>query len=94
MREIVIENYLVEQVSVLGGEAIKFGQNAWPDRIVVLPHSKLIWVECKKPGGKPRPDQQARIKLLKSLGQHVAVIDTKAKVDAMIKWYIRSLSKV
>lgn len=43
-----------------------------------------MFVELKRPGGKPRPDQVAMIKRLERLGQIVHVIDTKDGVDKLV----------
>lgn len=59
VREEVIERHLVNEVKKAGGIAYKFtspGRRGVPDRIVLLPNGKIIFVECKAPGEKPRPD--------------------------------------
>lgn len=93
MKESDVESYLVESVEKLGGQCMKAGQNGWPDQVVILPHSFLIWVEVKRPGGKRRKSQIQRVHDLKQLGQHAVFIDHPAKVDAMLKWYVQQLSK-
>lgn len=49
--------------SVEGALCWKFvspGQSGVPDRIVILPHGLMMWVELKRPGAEPRPTQMAR----------------------------------
>ncbi|MEQ4654734.1 VRR-NUC domain-containing protein [Providencia rettgeri] len=80
VREDVIEKYLVNEVKKAGGIAYKFispGRRGVPDRIVLLPNGKIIFVECKAPGEKPRPDQLREHARLFALGFHVVVLDRK-----------------
>ncbi len=46
-----------------------------PDRIVLLPQGKIVFVELKAPGKEPRPIQKYRIKELTALGFRVEIID-------------------
>ncbi|CDL85380.1 VRR-NUC domain-containing protein [Xenorhabdus szentirmaii] len=86
IREDVIEKHLVNEVKKAGGIAYKFvspGRRGVPDRIVVLPNGRVVFVECKAPGEKPRPDQLREHERLRALGQTVVVLDSK-KVEAII----------
>lgn len=89
MREIVIENYLRDQVKKTGGRAYKFTSSAYrsiPDRMCVFPHGIIVFVEVKAPGRKPTIKQWAEIEFLRLLKQHVVVLDSRPKVDALLKW--------
>ena len=58
MRENVIEKALVDEVRKRGGMAFKFnsmGCNGVPDRFVLLPGSRIAFVEVKAPGEVMRP---------------------------------------
>lgn len=80
VREDVIERHLVNEVKKAGGIAYKFvspGRRAVPDRLVLLPGGKVIFVECKAPGEKPRPDQLREHARLFALGHQVIVLDSK-----------------
>lgn len=80
VREDVIEKHLVNEVKKAGGIAYKFvspGRRAVPDRLVLLPGGKVIFVECKAPGEKPRPDQLREHARLFALGHQVVVLDSK-----------------
>lgn len=80
VREDVIERHLVNEVKKAGGIAYKFvspGRRAVPDRLVLLPGGKVIFVECKAPGEKPRPDQLREHARLFALGHQVVVLDGK-----------------
>lgn len=80
IREDVIEKHLVNEVKNAGGIAYKFvspGRRGVPDRIVVLPNGRVVFVECKAPGEKPRPDQLREHERLRAMGQTVVVLDSK-----------------
>jgi len=87
MRERDIENYLREQVKRIGGRAYKFespGNAGVPDRLVLLPGGRTVFVEMKAPGKKPSVLQQAQIRRIKNLGHTAVVIDSKTGVDDFI----------
>ncbi|CDG95807.1 putative nuclease p44 [Xenorhabdus bovienii str. puntauvense] len=80
IRESVIENHLVKEIKKTGGIAYKFvspGRRSVPDRICVLPGGRVVFVECKAPGEKPRPDQLREHERLRALGCEVVVLDSK-----------------
>ncbi|OKP02580.1 VRR-NUC domain-containing protein [Xenorhabdus eapokensis] len=80
IREDVIEKYLVNEVKKTGGIAYKFispGRRGVPDRIVVLPSGRVVFVECKAPDEKPRPEQLREHERLRALGHEVVVLDSK-----------------
>ena len=95
-----IESYLREEVKKVGGNAYKFNspENAGvPDRIVLLPRSRIVFIELKAPGAVPRPLQKVQISKIKKFGFPVLVIDSKEKVDLFIQntkyWNMDKLSK-
>lgn len=85
-----IEAYLVKKVrEVLHGRAYKFispGNNGVPDRIVVLPGGRIIFVELKREGGgKLSPMQKAQQAKLSLLGcQVISQMNSKQQVDGFI----------
>lgn len=88
IRERDIEKYLRDEIRKAGGRAYKFvspGNNGVPDRIVILPGGKIIFVELKAPGNKPTALQAAQITKLKALGCSVYVIDSKPGVDGLVQ---------
>lgn len=88
MEEQKIERRLKKEIELIGGKALKFvspGVSGVPDRIVLLPGGKVIFVELKAPGKKLRPIQEARKKDLEKLGFIVKVIDSIDKVLDFIK---------
>jgi hypothetical protein len=83
-----VEQYLCRQVERLGGKAYKFSSpanRAVPDRICCFPGGQIVFVECKAPGKHPTPLQLKVLKFLNVLGNNVAIIDSKEKVDTLIK---------
>lgn len=88
MEESRVENYLKRRVERLGGKAYKWapvGVVGVPDRMVLLPGGKVIFIELKAPGEKPRKIQEYRAKELRKLGFQVECLDTIEKVDLFIK---------
>ena len=85
MRERDIERKFVKRVKELGGMCEKFispGTRSVPDRIVILPGGKIIFVELKRPGGKPTPAQERDHARRRNLGCIVLVISTIEEIDA------------
>ena len=73
-----IEQKLVKAVKARNGICPKLvspGFDGMPDRIVLLPHGRMGFVEVKAPGEKPRPLQESRHRLLRRLGFKVYVLD-------------------
>ena len=87
MREQRIERQLVQQVSKLGGLALKFvspGMAGVPDRLLLFPGGKAVFVETKAPGKKPRPLQMHRHEQLRALGFRVYVIDEMKQIREVL----------
>lgn len=83
MREREIERKLVSVVKSRGGICPKFvspGFDGMPDRVVLLPHGKIGFVEVKRPGEQPRPLQTARHRILRKLGFLVFVLDREEQI--------------
>ncbi|MDO4362901.1 MAG: VRR-NUC domain-containing protein [Clostridia bacterium] len=87
MREKEIENDLVKKAKKRGGIALKFtspGYDGVPDRLVLLPNSKMGFVEVKAPGKKPRTLQITRMQMLQSLGFKAYVLDDKKDTEVIL----------
>lgn len=87
MREKTIEQKLVTAVKKQGGICPKFvspGFDGMPDRIVLLPYGRFVFVEVKAPGEKPRPLQQARHEMLRRLGFRVYVLDGAEQIGGIL----------
>lgn len=76
----------MKEVKRLGGSAPKLQLlTGWPDRLVLLPHGGMFFVETKRPkGGKFEPLQPQVHAALRKLGFRVYVCKTKEEVDAAI----------
>lgn len=87
MRERDIEAYLVARVRELGGEVRKVkwvGRAHAPDRFVMLPRRRALWVELKRPGERARPGQVREHERMRKLGQRVEVVDSYEGVDEVL----------
>jgi len=87
MRERDIEQYLVKRVKAMGGEIRKtkwIGHAGAPDRLVMLPGRRAVWVELKAPGKVPTPRQIREHNRMRRLGELVEVIDSLAGVEALL----------
>ena len=77
MKESEIEKVLVREVKRIGGAAYKWvspGNNGVPDRIVIFPGRRPVFVELKTCKGRMTVLQEAQIEKLEKLGQEVAVV--------------------
>ena len=82
------EVYLRGEVKALGGRSYKWvspGCSGVPDRIVILPGGRVVFVELKSEGKTSTALQKKRQAELRALGCTVyADIDTKEKVRRML----------
>lgn len=70
-----------------GGLALKFVSPGWrgaPDRIVIAPGGRIVFVEFKAPGERPRPLQARRHWELRRLDCDVRVVDSLTSARALI----------
>lgn len=87
MLEKYIENKLVIEVKKMGGLCLKFissGFDGVPDRLVLLPHGKIAFIELKAPGEKMRSLQIKRKRQLEALGFLVYCIDSKEQIGGVL----------
>jgi len=87
MLEKLIEGALRLWVKSKGGLALKFvspGFTGVPDRLVLLPGGKAIFVEVKQLNKKPSPRQKFVHKQLQDLGFTVIVLDKKEDIKNII----------
>lgn len=83
-----IELKLVTETRKKGGLAVKFVSPSFsgmPDRLVLLPHGKLAFVEVKAPGKKPRVLQEKRHGMLRALGFQVFVLDSLEDIPGLLQ---------
>lgn len=85
--EKLVERKLVEGAKAKGGMCIKLlcdNLSGLPDRLLLLPPSKMMFVELKTTGKKPRPIQVLMHERLRKLGFRVDVIDTVQGVNNLL----------
>jgi hypothetical protein len=88
MRESFLEQRLVREVERMDGRAPKWvspGQRGVPDRIVILPGGRTVFVEMKAPGKPLEPLQVRWAKILGELGHRVYKIDSLESIDQFIR---------
>lgn len=88
MMERKIEDRLKREVESKGGMCLKLispSMTGVPDRLVLLPLGKAVFVELKAPGKKLRLLQCKRKEQLEGLGFKVYVIDSFEGVEKFIQ---------
>lgn len=90
--EKLVERKLVESVKANGGMCIKLLCDlliGLPDRMCLFSGHKIVFVELKTTGKKPRPVQLYMHNKLRALGFRVEVIDTVEEVGNFINSIIQ-----
>jgi hypothetical protein len=87
MKESRVEKVLGWEVKDRGGWAIKLlpSVSGLPDRMVLLPGGRLIFVELKSPTGTVKPHQTVIHDRLRRLGFEVVVLNTTDRVRQWAK---------
>lgn len=88
MRESTLERMLVSEVKKIGGRALKWvspGNNGVPDRIVLLPNGRTVYVEMKAPGKPLQPLQKWWANKLKGMGHKHYLLDSEDDIKAFIE---------
>ena len=83
-----IERLLTKAAKAIGGMSVKLvspGTAGMPDRMVLLPHGRIGFVEVKAPGQKPKPLQLRRHEQLRALGFQVHVLDSAEQIKEVLK---------
>lgn len=86
--ERTIEAALVRSVEKMGGQAYKFtspARRGVPDRIVVLPGGRVMFVEVKSSRGVLSALQEIEISRLRDLGVRVEVVRSAAEVAEVLR---------
>lgn len=87
MRERTLELKLVKETRKRGGVALKFVSPSFsgmPDRLVLLPHQVMGFVEVKAPEEKPRPLQKSRHAMLREMGFPVFVLADPEEIPSIL----------
>lgn len=85
--EKIVERKLVEAVKANGGMCIKLlcdQLTGLPDRMCLFPNHKIVFVELKTTGRKPKRIQLFMHDKLRALGFRVEIIDTVQGVNNFI----------
>lgn len=83
-----IESHLVREVRKRKGKCIKLhtlSEEGLPDRMVLLPGGRVIFVELKRIGGVLSPMQIMQHKKFKRLGHEVQLAWCKEDVDRILE---------
>lgn len=83
MLEKDIEKLFRDEIKKAGGKAYKFtspGNDGVPDRIVMLPDGRIVFVELKTDTGKLSKLQELQCKQIAELGQTVRVLHGLSEV--------------
>lgn len=86
--EKLVERKLVELCKLNGGMCLKllsFHVIGLPDRLCLFPKAKIVFVELKTTGEKPRAIQLFMHNKLRALGFRVEVIDTVEQVVDLVE---------
>ena len=88
MREREVESHLTKLCEAAGLPIFKFVPDQapeMPDRMILLPGRRVVWVELKKPkGGRVAALQKYRHKVLREAGHRVEVVWTKEQAEALV----------
>jgi hypothetical protein len=82
-----IEKAFVDALRPMGLIVLKFnlqGNTGWPDRLIIGPDGKTVWVELKRPGEEPTKLQRYRHSQLRERNHEVGVFDDAKKAAAYV----------
>lgn len=88
--EASIEKALAQEVKSAGGWCLKLPavfDAGIPDRICLFPGARVVFVELKAPGKKPRKLQAVIHNRIRALGFRVEVVDNKEQAINLISEY-------
>lgn len=92
-----LEARLVSEIKKRGGMAVKLTsqfQRGLPDRVVLLPFHTITFVELKSSGKTPTLLQYRTHEALRKLGFYVAVVDSSASLDDLLRWLDERMAKM
>lgn len=87
MLEKIIERKFRVRILALGGECLKLsgGPRGLPDRLVLLPGGKAVFIEFKQTGGVVSPHQALWLKRLSALGFVAEVAHSVEEALSLLK---------
>ena len=86
--EKAIEAYLVRRAKEEGLLCLKYSSantTGYPDRLLLLPDRRVVWIEIKTKGKHPNKLQLLRHDELRRHGHTVYVADSREQVDEIIE---------
>ena len=89
MRESEIEKKLVRAVRGIGGLCFKFtspGNPGVPDRVVILPGGRVVFVELKAQFGRLQKIQKWQLEQMRACGADVRVIKGLDEAECFIQY--------
>lgn len=87
MEESRLEHRLKREIKKRGGKALKFtspGEAGMPDRLILLPGGRAVFVEMKAPRKALRSLQRKRAEELRAMGFSVYCLDSVAAIEKFI----------
>ena len=82
-----LERRLNREIKQMGGKSVKV-YNPWdvgfPDRMLLMPGGRVVFVELKSTGERPRAIQRVKHEKLRALGYEVRVIDNFVELKQFI----------
>jgi hypothetical protein len=82
-----LERRFKREVERRGAQAIKLtspGRRGMPDRLVIIPGGRVVFVELKAPGGRLTPLQRRRADDLRAQGFTVYCVNSLAAIAALL----------
>ena len=80
-----IEGSLAAMARSLGCLTYKLHERGAPDRLFITPKNQAFFVEFKRPGAKPRPEQEHEHARLRARGLTVYVVDSRERGLSVIR---------
>lgn len=82
-----LTDYFYREIKKRGGECFKIdSETGFPDRLVLFDGGFSYFVELKAEGEKPRDNQIALLKRLKSKGQHAFCLAGVSEVNEFLQF--------
>ena len=61
------------------------GNKGWPDRLLISPQGRMVFIEFKRMGQRPRPLQEYMLERLTNMGVHAVWIDDYTTFHQLMK---------
>lgn len=89
--EKALERYLTSRSKASGLLCLKYSNSnevGYPDRILVCPDCRVVWIEVKSADGRPSAVQKYRHEQLRKYGHEVYVVKSRADIDKMLNFVL------